>query len=600
MSDKPNNKQIEIMSISHLKLDLIKSPKLIPNISENDKTPSWDGSIEVYNRDNAKKEYLDGVVPIQVKGKFSDDLSFNSIKYSIEVNDLKNYQNNGGVVFFVILCNYEDFRIFYTSLLPFDIDLLLKDKNMQNTISVELDMLPNNEREVYLMLKDFIYHSKRQMQRDEHLQEMFLSGEIADLNPAFSFGYGARPYPNEEDTKEYMLTHPTYIYVKPQGFNIDVVLHKVSMESLNQEIPIPVIIDGQILYDSVMLQTLPHKKHVLKIGNNIDIAWDDLKFHFKAAPDIKTRINDLKIMTTMIQNKAILKGFGPIVEFGADAFEMCDNFSKHLNFLLDVQKVMDLFLVKKNLDLENMSDEDSKKLEALVRMVLYNEPTTYSFDGSEGIGFLKISNIKIIVLCKKSDKDGYYMVSNMFSENNIVVKCTVDNGDEISISPYMWCLQYEALITVDNINLDVVIQSIKSFERSEAYDSAVNKYALDLISAYDTTKNTDFLTAANTLLSFIISDEINTEGNAIYKINKMQTKKRNSDLSKDDKTELMQFKNLYTSNIMLIICINILLESYEEARMLYDTLSNEEKENFDTFPINHLWIKSEKINGGLV
>lgn len=174
MSDKPNNKQIEIMSISHLKLDLIKSPKLIPNISENDKTPSWDGGIEVYNRDNAKKEYLDGIVPIQVKGKFSDDLSFNSIKYSIEVNDLKNYQNNGGVVFFVILCNSDDFRIFYISLLPFDIDLLLKDKIMQNTISVELDMLPNNEREIYLMLKDFLYHSKRQGQRDEHLQEMFL------------------------------------------------------------------------------------------------------------------------------------------------------------------------------------------------------------------------------------------------------------------------------------------------------------------------------------------------------------------------------------------------------------------------------------------
>lgn len=388
-----------------------------------------------------------------------------------------------------------------------------------------------------------------------------------------------------------MLTHPTYIYVKPQGFNIDVVLHKVFMEALNQELPIPVIIDGQILYNSIILQTLPNKKHILKIGNNIDIAWDDLKFHFNMAPDIKTRIKDLKIITTMIQGKAILKGYGPILEVSNDELEMYDKLNEHLNFLLDVQKVMDLFRVKKNLDLENISNEDSKKLEALVRMVLYNEPTTYSFDGNEGIGFLKISNIKIIVLCKKSDKDGYYMVSNMFSENNIVVKCTVDNGDEISISPYMWCLQYEALITVDNINLDVVIKSIQKFERSEAYDIAINKYALDLIAAYDTTKNIDFLNAANTLLSFIISDEINTEGNAIYKINKMQTKKRNSDLSKDDKTELMQFKNLYTSNTLLIICINILLESYEEAGILYDNLSSDEKENFDTFPINSLWIK---------
>ena len=218
MSDKPNSKQIEIMSVSHLTLYLSKISKLTPNINENDRTPSWDGCIEVYNHDSAKKEYLDGVVPIQVKGKFSDDASFNSIKYSIKVNDLENYQNNGGVVFFVVLCTYTDFRIFYISLLPFDIDLLLKDKKTQNTISVKLTMLPNNEREVYLILKDFLYHSKRQMQRDEHIQEMFLSGELTDLNPDFSFGYGTRPYPDEEDTKEYILT--------PLGVSVDEQLNK--------------------------------------------------------------------------------------------------------------------------------------------------------------------------------------------------------------------------------------------------------------------------------------------------------------------------------------------------------------------------------------
>ena len=102
------------------------------------------------------------------------------------------------------------------------------------------------------------------------------------------------------------------------------------------------------------------------------------------------------------------------------------------------------------------------------------------------------------------------------------------------------------------------------------------------------------MNAADTLLSFIILDEIDTEATAIYKINKAQIKKRKTGLLKEDKIELMRFKSLYTSNTLLIICVDVLLESYEEAGMLYDKLSSEEKEIFDKFPINSLWIKDNE------
>ena len=589
MAETPNNKIIEIRSISFLKCCLTNSSKIIPNINENDKTPSWDGNVEIYNNSSTKKEYLDGCVPVQVKGRWRNNVSANTVKYPISIIDLRNFQTNGGVFFFVIYCNYTDYKIYYASLLPFDIDLLLKTKKSTKTISVELNRFPTNEREIYLIFKDFLYHSKRQLQRDERIQKMFLSGKLDEINPVLSFGYGARPYPDEDDTKEYMLTHPTYIYAKPNGLDIDIVLHKMSMESIDQKIKIPIVIDGQVLYDNIVIKTLPKKKHVIYIGKNIRFDMDNSKFHFDMAPDIKTRIKDLKIITAIMQGKPIIENSAPIIAVETDDIKLCNNLNEHLNCLLDVQKVMDLFLVKKNLDLQSMSDEDSKKLAALVRMVLYNEPSNYSFNGKEGVGFLQISNIKLLVSCKKTGNNGMYMISNIFSPNDIGVRINIQDGNSINISPYMHFLKYEQLITVDNIDFHMLVESIKSFARSELYDAAVNLYVLDLLSAYDSTKNSDFLNAANSLILFISSDENATEINAIYKINEFQIRKRMSDLSKDDKIKLMKFKNLYTDNVFMTICINILLESYEEAELLYESLSNEEKRNFDTFPINSLW-----------
>lgn len=589
MAETPNNKIIEIRSISYLKCCLTNSSKIIPNINENDKTPSWDGNVEIYNNSNMKKEYLDGCVPVQVKGRWRNNLSANTVKYPVSIIDLKNFQKNGGAIFFVIYCNYSDYKIYYASLLPFDIDSLLKTKKSAKTISVELDRFPTNEREIYLIFKDFLYHSKRQLQRDERIQKMFLSGKLDEINPVLSFGYGARPYPDEDDTKEYMLTHPTYIYAKPKGLDIDVVLHKMSIESIDQKIKMPIVIDGQILYDNIVIKTLPKKKHVIYIGKNIKFDMDNSKFHFDMAPDIKTRIKDLKIITAIMEGKSIVENSAPIIAVETDDIKLCNNLNEHLNYLLDVQKVMDLFLVKKNLDLQSMSDEDSKKLAALVRMVLYSEPSNYSFNGKEGVGFLQISNIKLLVSCKKTGNKGMYMISNIFSPNEIGVRINIQDGNSINISPYMHFLKYEQLITVDNIDFHMLVESIKSFARSELYDAAVNLYVLDLLSAYDSTKNSDFLNAANSLILFISSDENATETNAIYKINEFQIRKRMSDLPKDDKIKLMKFKNLYTDNVFMTICINILLESYEEAELLYESLSNEEKRNFDTFPINSLW-----------
>ena len=143
--------------------------------------------------------------------------------------------------------------------------------------------------------------------------------------------------------------------------------------------------------------------------------------------------------------------------------------------------------------------------------------------------------------------------------------------------------------------MNAVVKSIKSIEHSYFYDTEVNNYVLELIAAYDDIHNCELLNAADDLLSFIILEDIEAKSNEVYFINKMQVKKRLQCLSKKDKNDLLKLKGIYSEDNILIICINILLESYGEAQLLYENLSVEDKKEFDKFPINNIWIKKNRI-----
>ena len=104
----PDNSIIENQSISVLRQALNPCGKLKANISDNDKTTSWDGSVEVHSGSPFSKKTLSGIVNVQVKGKWKHSIEKkDEIRYSVNIEDLKNYQHIGGTIFFVVHCNYE-------------------------------------------------------------------------------------------------------------------------------------------------------------------------------------------------------------------------------------------------------------------------------------------------------------------------------------------------------------------------------------------------------------------------------------------------------------------------------------------------------------
>ena len=116
---KFNSKTIETLSVNAVRNSITVCPLLDEFVADNDKEPSWDGNIYIYDNKKKTKDTLKGRIPIQVKGKFANNFSNKEIKYSMNVIDLKNYLKDGGAILFVVYVNEKsETKIYYRELTP--------------------------------------------------------------------------------------------------------------------------------------------------------------------------------------------------------------------------------------------------------------------------------------------------------------------------------------------------------------------------------------------------------------------------------------------------------------------------------------------------
>ena len=112
------------------------------DIHMNDKTVSWDGNIIYYKTKKPASTGNEFLIPIQVKGKEYNILpDSDSISYPVDINDLKNYLKNGGVIFFVDAISKTEYndKMYAKILLPVDIVHIMKGKEEQGSITVHLN-----------------------------------------------------------------------------------------------------------------------------------------------------------------------------------------------------------------------------------------------------------------------------------------------------------------------------------------------------------------------------------------------------------------------------------------------------------------------------
>ncbi len=211
-----NSKTIETIAVSTLKENIVTCDHLEPYINENDKEPSWDGMIYVYNNSRKKKDNIIGTVKVQVKGKESKDISMDTIKYSISVVDMKNYLCDGGAIYFVVYIANGGIakQIYYVALAPVKIKNILESAKTQKTVSVELKQFPKNvserERIIFDSLRDFKKQHSFANSKLLTLDELEKQGVLEGVSFEVSTIGGIRP-------QTALFTSDVYVYANIKG-----------------------------------------------------------------------------------------------------------------------------------------------------------------------------------------------------------------------------------------------------------------------------------------------------------------------------------------------------------------------------------------------
>ena len=151
-----SKKDIEELATGAVKRYFNTCNLISPQIQENDKTPDWDGELNLYeSKKDIRKNYI-GSLRIQVKGKEVSKFK-NKETFPIETIFLKNAKNEGFVFFVVEVMSNGDNKIFYKKMAPIEIRGLLASINkQQKTKNMPFEALSRDKSWIEVELKAFL------------------------------------------------------------------------------------------------------------------------------------------------------------------------------------------------------------------------------------------------------------------------------------------------------------------------------------------------------------------------------------------------------------------------------------------------------------
>lgn len=596
-----NSTRTEKLGIDKLRAALNACPYLCPYIAENDRTPCWDGNILVYFSDDWKKENLKGAVPIQVKTSCKTDLSKDTVSFQVDMADIRAYFNGGGIFFFVVYINADgsEHRIYYASLLPFDLNPIVKmDKGSH---AFHLNRFPEgNNEEMMNAFALFLDNRPKQMSIISNglqtFEEMCRKGIEFD---SFMFSL-----PNFGRRNPYDLTFLSnsalYIYAKPKGLNIELPIQRVSDGIVSMKIPNSVAVNGIEFYSSYVT-TCHSGKITMRIGQSFTLTGleegaTSQKINFKIKGTLKQRIADLAFFAAILDYGVItIAGQDlAIKDFGSAERDFIE---KMQQFYLDTQRMLDALGVNEDLDCDKITDKDDKNIRNFISAVLYGKHIGFGeVDAQIVRGLFTIANLKIMIVCRRDDQ-GYYSVDRFTSKLKARFGPQEDwnNGDYVDGPAYLtW--QAEHYQEACNIDTDDVLQSISEYDATPGYCGIVNQSVLEMLKAYDKQdkKNPQLLTMAEGLCQWLIQHDPE-EDKVIAELNHLQVIVRQRALNIAETGSLYRILSDPASTDYCKLGASILLRDYDGARTLLARLpADETKAEFMKMPIMNLLPKVDE------
>lgn len=567
--------KIEIIATSTLRKILAKTRYLEPYINENDREPSWDGYISVYSAEKQPhaKEDLKGRVHIQVKGSTNEKLLKEPHSFPVEISDLRNYLREGGAIFFVVFIDKNDKiseRVYYKSLLPFDLKKLLGECHRKQNKVIHLKEFPNCLSDIEEIFFNFIADREKQLVYIE-------CKDISDFLPfnSFSLGYTAVGR-TDEHPFNYMFRHDFFIYGDIMS-NLKIpISHIEKVEKIIETHLTPVTVGGIEFYKSFK-EVFYNNYKELHFGDHITITIspenNSCSYCLEGALSSVIHSMEFLYMALKIGKIEINNVSFPFIQTES---KVLNDLEKYLSDLKTLKETLDIAGVQEELDYKNLSEKDIWTIRSLVTSLHDRCPVSLDIESSRFIS-MKIGNLKILLCaCRHENTTKYDIIS--YYDTRITLKMGDGNGTGF---PHYILLSHEDLLNYSNIDFERILDKIENTHFNPEFSGQMTDFLLEILHAYDVSFREKFLFAAKRIALLLKEKE---KYSKILDINYYQVVKRERPLNITEKEYLHQLvKN--EKNREMLTGIYLLLDNYDDAKRIFLEMNKDTQERFRMYPI---------------
>lgn len=583
-----NSNKIEKISLRTIENLIESNEYLAAYLDENDKTPSWDGSIFIYTDVSLSKDFLFGKLSVQVKGKLMKSNFPDSIKYNVEVSDLKNYLNDGGVFYFVVGIiakeNEHITKIYYKMLLPIDLNNILDEQTKkQKTKTITFEQFSMNKKDIKNIFTYFINEKKRQFSTYNHsLFELIKNNpDIKNDIKEYSFSI-----PNVNNSFiNYLLQNPIYVYGIYKNIGIKVPIGKFFPTEIHMKSNYNISLDNfSCNYNCIFIES--KNNHIIKIEDTIYICFQDERYTWKYEPN-KNIIQNIKGIDFIIK---FLRSTNMYVDncliFQEKSIEnVPESLLSWYNDLLSLQELLqNLNISEEKVNIQDIDTQSLKNIFILNKALIKKEIIIIK-ENIPPICKFKVANLNILVLSHKISECKYRFADffQLEENENFVIKF---NNEETKINKFFLLEQLD-FEEISNINYDNILLSIKNIECNSIYIEEVNALCLNMLLAYDNRKINQILDICIELFKCLLEKS----KDKYIKINYLQCIKRKRSFNEKEK-KLLNSISCNDKDILIRLSLLLLNENIEQAKIIYAKLNNNKKEIFSSFPIYNLMKKS--------
>lgn len=579
---KISSSTIEHMAVNHINSLILKpGTKLESAIPVNDKGVSFDGSINLYKTSFFRKKDLLGIIPVQIKGKTVKAISPIQAKFSVNMDDLRNYYNEGGVIYFVSEILDDQIVSFAKILLPLNLKPLLDNFGKQSSTTIQLNPVKDNLT-LEIICRHFLKEKSRQ--------------------PVSYIG-------------KYSFTSHDFEHLKLTSISMD--SNRQTKNFLNQEMYVYGV-NGNI---DVPISIVKFEKFTRQGLTNIDINGSNLPYEYKITDNnesISIILENTLVITAKVNHKE--------VNFKINPPYSLNSYKKILLLLQKINKETSVSLFDGAIHFEDLKwkKEDfidiDHELASLVNIEdLYTKigiPFDYHSKGlfidftptlneifmegnyssikvkdSSADGMIKLNFGEDFLLAYYSSKEEEKIKSvAAASFKGIEIGLINEEKDEqFKVSPFL-LVGVDDLLGAANVSLPLIEGSF--IPKEHVYNNitfdVTNKFCLDCLKFFDIKHLKEYALLAKFVSYKMLNSEISDLNRSIMIVNHMQTIYRlGEEFTQSQQHELIEIKedNVYKDNTMLRLCCNILLKNIPDSKYYFSKLSEEERNEFYDFPI---------------